>query len=171
MRHAHKRKLLGKGWKPKEIEKAEAAIERFSQQDVFFSKIVFWSALLVIIFANVLVSLILVPFLIVLDSWILFSFVIILGAMIGFLYHFLITDIGHLERKHHLWAGFLVPLLALANMIMVVIFSNKFIVNLKIQTNQHNPWLIASIFAIAFIIPSLIGYLGFHKELKKAILE
>lgn len=171
MKHANKRKLLGKGWNPKEIKDAEAILERFNLHDAFFSKIVFWSALMVIIFANIIVSLVLVPFLVILESWVLFSVVIVLGGMIGFFYHFLIMDIGHLERRHHILAGFLVPLLAIANMVTVVVFSNKFIAELGAQKVQHNPWVVALVFAVAFIVPSLIGYLRIHKEFKKAILE
>ena len=151
-----KTKLKEKGWSDEEINHAQKILEKREHHDVFFSKIVFWSALLVTLFANVIVSLILVPFLIVLNSWILFSLIILLGGTIGFLYNFLITDIGHLEKKHHLSASIIIPVIALANLVIMVIFSNKFIVELKINNSQHNPWIVAGVFVIAFILPYII---------------
>ena len=151
-----KDELLKKGWSEEEIKKAEAAIEKTELKDVFFSKITFWSALVVIIFANLLVTLVLIPFLIVLNKWVLYLTVIILAGVVGFLYNFLITDIGHLEKKHHLSAAIIVPILALSNMVVMVLVSNKFITDLKIQFPSHNPWIIGIVFALAFITPYLI---------------
>ena len=156
--------LKEKGWTEQEIERAKNIIEKHEWHDVFFSKIVFWSALLVTIFANLLVSLILIPFLIVLNEWVLFSVVALLGLMIGFVYNFLITDIGHLEKKHHVWAGIILPIITLANLAVMVIYSNRFITELKVNNPLHNPWLIAGLFSIAFILPFLIA--RFRKMLK-----
>ena len=147
--------LKEKGWTEQEIERAKNIIEKHEWHDVFFSKIVFWSALLVTIFANLLVSLILIPFLIVLNEWVLFSVVALLGLMIGFVYNFLITDIGHLEKKHHLLAGIIIPIITLANLVVMVIYSNRFITELKVNNPLHNPWLIALLFSAMFILPFL----------------
>ncbi len=148
--------LLEKGWPEAEIKRAEQILEKEAKHDVFFSKIVFWSALVVIIFANLLVSLMLIPFLIALNHWVIYSIVIILAGTIGFLYNFLIKDIDYLGKKHHVWAGILVPLLALTNVMMMVWASNRFIEKLKINNPPQNPWLIALLFAVAFILPYLI---------------
>ena len=157
-----KTELKEKGWSDKEIKHAQAVLEKSEHHDVFFSKIVFWSALVVTIFANVLVSLILVPFLIVLNQWVLFSLIILLGGTIGFLYNFLITDIGHLEKKHHLLASIIIPVIALANLVVMVIYSNRFIVELKVNNPLHNPWVVAAIFVIAFILPYFIDRIRKH---------
>lgn len=155
--HPHKKEeLLRKGWAAEEIEKAEAILERTRSHDLHFSKITFWSALVVIIFANLLVSLILIPFLIVLNKWILYFTVVVLAGVIGFLYNLLVMDIGHLEKKHHFLAGIIVPVLALVNMIAMVLISNSFIAELKVQNLPHNPWIIGLVFALAFIAPYLI---------------
>ena len=110
-----------------------------------------------IVFATVIVSLILIPVLIALTPGIVYFLVIVLAGMIGFLYNFLITDIGHLERKHHLWAGILVPLLALVNMVVMVTWSNRFITALPVQNLSHNPWMLGIVFAVVFILPAVIG--------------
>lgn len=156
MKLKKREELLAKGWQEQEVKKAEEILEREEKHDVFFSKIVFWSAMVVIIFANLLVSLLLIPFLIALNRFFLHAIVVVLAATVGFLYNFLITDIGHLEKKHHIWAGILVPILALANMVVMVIVSNKFIERLEIPIEQHNPLLTAVIFAVAFILPYIL---------------
>jgi hypothetical protein len=156
MKKEFKKKLVDKGWLNREIVKAERILEKNDKHDVFFSKIVFWSALVVIIFANLTVSLILIPFLIVFQKWILYSIVVILAGSVGFLYNLLINDIGHLESKHHILASVLIPLLATANVVIMVIVSNSLIKNVKSITQQHNPWMVSIIFAVAFITPYLI---------------
>lgn len=153
MKPSRKLELQEKGWSEEEIRKAEQTLENAERHDVHFSKIVFWSALVVIIFANLVVSLVLIPFLIVLNKWVLYSIIVLLAGTIGFLYNFLIMDIGHLEKKHHLLAGIIVPVLALANMIVMVLAANKFISDLQVENVQHNPWIVAVVFAVAFILP------------------
>lgn len=171
MKHHRKLELKEKGWSEAEIKHAESLLERDEKIDLHFSKMVFWSALVVIIFANLLISLILIPFLIVLNQLVLYSLIILLAGTIGFLYNFLITDIGHLERKHHVWAGIVVPLIALMNMIIMVFVSNRFITDLQINNPLHNAWLTALIFAVAFIIPYFFDKLrNIIHERRKAVV-
>ncbi len=156
MKPATRNLLRQKGWGDEEIVHAEAALEKSGRQEVFFAGILFWSALLVIVTANVVIALILIPFLIVLTNWLLYILVIVLALVTGFLYNFLITDIGHLESKHHLLAGIALPVLALANMVAVVLVSNRFIADLQVQNQPHNAWVVAALFAVAFIVPYLV---------------
>lgn len=156
MKLKKRKELLAKGWQEEEVKKAENILERAEKHDVFFSKMVFWSAMVVIIFANLLVSLILVPFLVTLNHLFLYAIIVVIAATVGFLYNFLITDIGHLEKKHHVWAGILVPILALANMIVMVVVSNRLIDSLSIELEHHNPLLTSVTFAVAFILPYII---------------
>ncbi len=157
MNYYQQTRLKEKGWNDQDIRRAEQALEHAEKYDAHFSKIVFWSALLVIVFANVIVSLILIPIMVAITSEMVYVLVAILAGMIGFLYNFLITDIGHLERKHHLWAGILVPLLAVVNMVMVVTWSNQFITKLPVQNLPQNPWGLGMVFAVAFILPAVVG--------------
>ncbi len=145
--------LQEKGWSTAEIKQAEAILERAERYDVHFSRIVFWSALVVVVFGNVLLSFILIPFLIVLNEWVLFGAIILLAGMMGFLYNFLITDIGHLEKKHQVWAGILVPIIALANVTVTVWASNRFIADLQVNNPPHNLGIASVVFAVAFLMP------------------
>ena len=157
MKSERRTELLQRGWREQELKHAEEVLERAKQHDVFFSKIVFWSALLVIIFGNVVVALILIPFLIVLNNLVLYATVAILALIIGFLYNFLITDIGHLEKKHHRIASVIIPVLALANMVVVVVVSNRFIQDLKVDNPVHNVWIVAAVFVVAFVVPYVVN--------------
>ncbi|MBI2102975.1 hypothetical protein HYT55_03995 [Candidatus Woesearchaeota archaeon] len=136
--------LQRKGWNEREIAKAERLVNTPRSYDTHFSKIVFWSALIVIIFANFIASLVLIPFLLVFHDVLLYSIVILLAGSIGFLYKLLITDIGHLEQKHHLWASILVPLIAAVNMIIMVIVANQFIAEVENASALQSPWLVAA---------------------------
>jgi hypothetical protein len=159
-------KFREKGWSEAEIKRVEKIVHREEKEDVFFSKIVFWSALVVIIFANLIVSLIMVPFLIVMNQWMMYLMVVVLAGTIGFLYNFLITDIGHLEKKHHISAGIIVPILAILNMVIVVIISNRFILELDIKNSPFNPFIVSGVFAVAFIVPYLISLFRNKHEFK-----
>jgi len=151
-------RLREKGWSENEILKAKSILERAEKQDVFFARIVFWSAMVVIVFANLLISLILIPFLIFLSSWVLYSIVALLGLMIGFVYNFLITDIQYLKRHHHILAGITLPLIALTNMFLMAIFSNRYAEKANFS-HTNSPWLIGIIFAVVFILPALVDTL------------
>ena len=96
----------------------------------------------------------------------MYLLVIVMAGLVGFLYNFLVLDIGHLEKKHHTLAAIIVPILALTNMIIMVLISNQFIKDLKVQNTAHNPWIIAVVFGIAFIAPYLVDKLRGKHHIK-----
>jgi len=161
--HPKKRgKLLKKGWSDQDLQTAEALLEKTEKKDIYFSKITFWSALIVIIVANLLVAFILVPFLIVLTNWLLYIIAAVLAATIGFLYSFLLIDIKHLSKSHHISAGIIVPILALVNLVAISLISNQITQDIQIQ-NTHNPYIVGTVFAVFFILPYIIDrILGKH---------
>jgi len=170
MKKSRPHELAKKGWNDTEIRRAESILNKAEHHDVFFSRIVFWTAIIIIVFTNLILSLVLIPFLIVFSSWILYSIIILLAGAIGFLYNYLITDIGHLERKHHIAASIIVPLIALVNMILMIYVSNQFIKDLKVKNPLHDPWLISIIFVLAFILPFIIDQIRLYFSSKKAII-
>src|SRR3989338_557885 len=154
-----KEKLLEKGWAAAEAEHAEQVTSQNRPHDAHFSKIVFWTSLVITVIGNIFVSLVLVPFLVVLNAIVLYSLVAVLGLIIGSLYSFLISDVAHLGKTHHVSAGIIIPLLALGNVAAMVLLSNRFIVDLGVENPLHNPWITAGIFAVAFIVPYLVDLL------------
>ena len=156
MKLQRREELQQKGWREDELVKAEAILNRSTKHDIFFSKIVFWSAMVVIVFANLLISVILIPFLIALYDLILYVIVAVLGLVIGFLYNFLITDIGLLETKHHRIASVIIPIVAMGNIVIMVVTSNRFIESIQLNNPPHNPWVVAAVFGGAFILPYVV---------------
>ena len=165
MKPQRRDELRQKGWREEDLVRAEAILDKSTKHDIFFSKVVFWSALVVIVFANLLVSAILIPFLITLYTLVLYAIVAILGLMIGFLYNFLITDIGLLETKHHRVASIIIPIIAMGNVVVMVLTSNRFIESIQLNTPPHNPWIVAAVFGGAFILPYIVDQIrkGFER--------
>ncbi len=156
MKPQRREELQQKGWREDELVKAEAILNKSTLHDIFFSKIVFWSAMVVIVFANLLISVILIPFLIALYDLVLYAIVAVLGLVIGFLYNFLITDIGLLETKHHRIASVIIPIVAMGNIVIMVVTSNRFIESIQLNNSSHNPWIVAAVFGGAFILPYIV---------------
>ena len=151
----NRQQLKVQGWTKDEISEAQSILEKARQHDVFFSKIVFWSALFVIVLGNIALSMILIPFLIIFQTWLLYIIIVITALMMGAIYSFLITDIGHLETKHHVAASIIVPVIALVNFVVIVIVSNNFAKEISSTKDPYNQWLVATIFAVDFILPFL----------------
>lgn len=156
--------LTSKGWKDTEIKHAQDVLNQEKAHDAFFSKIVFYSALVIIIFANVFVSFAILFLSIVISSWFLYIITGVLALTIGFLYNFLITDIGHLEKKHHLFATILLPILAFANILLIGFVSNTIIADLGISTGEHNTWFLGVTFAVLFLVPAVIDTFILQKK-------
>ncbi|MEK6845567.1 MAG: hypothetical protein AABY26_02315 [Nanoarchaeota archaeon] len=156
MKSHQREKLSAKGWSEKEIQHAEGILEKAEPHNVFFSRMVFWTVVVVIILANLLVSFVLIPFLLFLSPAALYLTIVLLAGTMGFIYNFLITDIRHLEKKHHLLAGIIVPIIGLANLLIVVRVSNYILEGSPLAANANNPWLIGVVFAAVFILPSVL---------------
>ena len=71
----------------------------------------------------------------------------------GFLFNFLITNIGHLEKHHHYLAALILPVIAVVNVIFIVLIANQMAESIQITNIRHNPWLIGMLYGMAFIFP------------------
>ena len=152
MKHQTKQALQEKGWSEKDIKKAESVLDRSTAHDQKMSQIVFYSAMLVVVFGNVMVTAALIPFLGVFPPFILYGTVAMLGLMIGFVYNFLIHDIAHLQKKHHIFGGILIPTIAVANILVMLIISAQYLP----PDVPHNPYITSVVFIIPFLLPYLI---------------
>ncbi len=153
----YRKALKSKGWSETEVQHALRELDRVTQQDVFFAKVGFYSALLVVVLANILISFTLLFLSLVLAPVFLYVVVLLLGLVIGFLYHFLISDIGHIGKEHHLLALFIIPAIALVNLVVIVLVANTIIADLALTTGVHNAWLTAVVFAISLLLPTLLA--------------
>ena len=161
-----KKKRLGKkrvmrlrtpreGWTEAKLEKAERVLKKTHGHDLILSHLVFWSAILVVVIGNLMIALALVPFLAVLNQWFLDLVILLLGLVMGFLFNFLMTNVGHLEKHHFVLAGLVLPVVAVVNVIFIVLVSNQMIEAIQIANARHNPWVIGILYGVAFVVPYL----------------
>ncbi len=156
--------LKEKGWTEQELKKAETILEGHLEHNKKFSKLVFWSALVVILFANLAVDLVLVPFLIVFSAAVLYSVIVLLGVSFGFLYNHLISSVGKMHKWHHAWTNILVPVIAVMNIFIIFFSSNFFISKLESNPVTQNPWVAGVVFAFAFVLPYAVLKIFYKKS-------
>jgi len=143
--------LRAKGWTETEVQRVENILNHVRKEDLKISHFVFWSVLVLIVLANVIVSLILIPFLSLKFTWEIYIPLIVLGGLVGFLYNYLINDIKHLEVRHHILGGLVLPLIAVINLVLISLISDRYF-----KQTTLSPWIMGLIFAGAFILPYLL---------------
>lgn len=155
-------RLRKKGWSLEEIENALGIIgsEEKKKKHFIFKKssnrVLYWMSILFLVVINILISAVLIPLLIVLKGFYLYLVVILIALVLGLVFNFLIIDIENLERKHHLFAAFFIPLIAIINLFLIVDVANKLSILLKINTH-NNPLIISMIYVIVFLLPYLVS--------------
>ena len=154
-----KKRLEQKGWSKKDISKTVRIIEQAKANKhpkiKILDKLVFWASLVVAIIGNFIISISLIPILLALNNLPLYIVLITLGVAFGLLFELLIRTIEHLEAKHHIFLGIIIPTIAIINVIIIVAFSNNLekIINIE---NPHSPLLVGVIYAFAFMLPYLV---------------
>ncbi|MBI4149116.1 hypothetical protein HY491_01590 [Candidatus Woesearchaeota archaeon] len=120
------------------------------------NRIVYWTALLVAIVGNVIISAALIPFLIVLRDFPLTLVIFTLGLTFGMLFNQLIQDIEFVDRSHHIIAGIFIPGLAVVNIFIMTRLANQFIALFQVQNTPHSPLIISVNYLVAFVLPLFI---------------
>ena len=155
-------RLKEKNWSKKEIEQAIKIISHSKRRKnkivKLIDRFIYWVVLLVMIFGNLVISIILVPFLLALRSAQLYLVVITLGMAFGLFFDLLIRDIDDLEKKHYIIAALFIPALAAIDVFYMTQFANFLEGLMKIE-NLHNPLLAGIAYALAFILPYCTGRL------------
>jgi len=155
--------LAERDWSKGDINKTLKIIERAKKNKhpkiKLLDKAVYWLSLLLAITGNFVISIALIPELIALKGYQLYLIIITLGISFGLLFELLIRTIEHLNAKHHLFLGTVVPVLAVIN--FVIISNNmKKLVGLE---NPQNPFVAGIVYALSFILPYAV-YQIFLKE-------
>ena len=150
--------LKEKGWEHHEIHRTMKIIEKAKQKKHKHIKLldvaVFWIALILAIIGNIVILFTLVPFLLMLKSWFYYLIICFLGLSFGLLFEILIRDIEHLERKHHLLIGSLLPVITIVNFILITRVINRFLVNYNLSIQI--PLFVAIFYTISFLLPYFI---------------
>ena len=130
--------------------------EKLSQYKKHSDRIIYWTSLVVLTICNFVVAVALVPFLLVVTTEALYLIVFALGLVFGFLFNTLITDIEHLEKRHHVFAGFFIPMIGLLDLFIMVDVANYLSFVLRLNT-IHSPLQVSLVYVLAFVIPYFSG--------------
>lgn len=155
--------LIEKGWAKKDVNRTikiiESAKKNKHPQIKILDKFVYWFSLLIAIIGNLIISISLIPVLIALKGLQLYLVIITLGLAFGLLFELVIRNIEHLETKHHILLGIMIPVIAVINFIII---SNNMKKLIGIE-NPQNPIIVGSVYAITFILPYIV-YQVFLKD-------
>ncbi|MBS3157670.1 hypothetical protein J4206_00095 [Candidatus Woesearchaeota archaeon] len=162
-------KLRAKNWPEKDIQKTVRIMESReyvdkSNSNVSSSRILYWTALLVLMVCNLLITVFLVPFLLVLGGTLIYIIIAVIGFVFGLFFNLLLRDIENLEAHHHLFATIFIPLLSLLNIALMTTASARIaeIINVSFKLN---PAIMSVFYVSAFMLPYLYGM--FKYELSK----
>ncbi len=113
--------------------------------------------LLMLTIFNFLIFVALVPLMVIIQSSLLMLIMGAIGLVFGMVYLYLIRDIEHLHPRHHLFAAFYIPWLAILN-IMVL----SFVGNLLQSWGSYEYPFIAyasAVYVVMFLLPYALALL------------
>lgn len=157
MTHVHK------DWTPELAVKTEKILGEAERRKSGWVKTVdstlYWVLLFIAIIANFIVSVVLVPFLLILKGGALYFSLFFIGASFGWVFSFILHGIDKLKKDQHIIASIFLPCLALINVGIFAVLSNKLIILLKLSTPPHNPILVGAFYVFGYVLPGAIVHL------------
>lgn len=157
VKHVHKE------WSSDLAVKTDEILRRAEERKPRWIRVVdsalYWVLMLSAIIGNFVVSVVLVPFLLILKGWSLYFSLLFIGASFGWLFSFILLNLEKLQTKHHIIASIFIPSLALINVGIMAVLSNKLIVLMELPTQPHNPFLVGAAYVLGYVIPYAIMHL------------
>lgn len=129
-------------------------------------RIHYWLTLMILTICSFFITIILIPFMLVLNNMAIYFIVIILGLFFGLIFTFVVLDLEHLEKHHHVFAGLFIPLVALINMLVLIILTSRIAAILEINI-QRDPIIISVLYLGSFVLPYLLYNYARHLNAKK----
>ena len=127
--------------------------------------LLYWLILVISIIGNFIISIVLVPVLVALEGVPLYFSIFLLSTSFGYFFTFILNSIEKLQPRQNVIAMILIPAIALINVTIITLLSNKLILLLGLKTLFHSPYLIAPLYVGGYVLPQGIKTL-FHKALK-----
>jgi len=121
--------------------------------------LLYWTILVISILGNFILSIVLVPFLLTMSGIVLYASIFFIAATFGYFFNFILNGLEQLQPRQHVIAGILIPALALINITIITLLSNKLIVLLDLATLFHSPALIGIIYVLGYTFPGGIVHL------------
>ena len=157
MKHVHKE------WTPELAVRTEEILRHAEQRKPGWVRGVdsalYWVLLIIAIVGNFVVSVVLVPFLLILKGASLYFSLFFIGASFGWLFSFILHNLEKLESHQHIIASVFIPALAVINVGIFAVLSNKLIILLKLATPPHNPFLVGAVYVLGYVLPGSLIHL------------
>jgi len=125
--------------------------------------ILYWQTILIMLIANLFISMALLPILIMLKGAVAAAVVVILGILLGLIFNHLIRDIEGLKKHHHFFAGIFIPATAIIDLFIITRLANSLGPALGIAGSQDS-FLLSLVFIVAFLLPYVISQLVLRKR-------
>jgi len=158
-------KLKKKKWPTKEIEKTAQILYQAKQKQTptqqLFNILTYWTALILAIIGNFIVSVVMVPLLIALSGPALYFTLFFVGVSFGALIYTVIRMAEAIDPKKNLIAGMMIISLAIINIYMITQLSNRLELIMGIAP-LHKPIFVISAYAIGYITPYLFFLIKDH---------
>lgn len=119
----------------------------------------YWVLLFIAIIGNFVVSVVLVPFLLILKGFALYFSLFFIGASFGWVFGFILHSLEKLQKEQHIIWSIFIPCLALINVGIFAVLSNKLIILLKLSTPPHNPFFVGAFYVLGYVLPGAISHL------------
>jgi len=119
----------------------------------------YWVFLFLVIIGNFVVSVVLVPFFLVFSGIALYFSLFFVGLSFGWLFGFILDSLERMQTRQHIIWSIFIPALALINVAIFAILSNKLIILLKLSTPPHNPFFVGAFYVLGYVLPSAIMHL------------
>src|SRR3989338_10165832 len=149
-------KLRKNGWERKHIHRVIRIIDDAHANKHPSIKMmdahVYWILLVVIAIANFAISIALLPSVMALSGIFLYVVLATAGLIFGLAFELVIRSIEHLEYKHHVALGFIIPAVAAINIFLMAGMANNVKGSIGFGHAQ-SPFLISIVYAIAFVLP------------------
>lgn len=157
MTHVHKEWSPDFAAKTEQIlrsaEKAKSAGMRFLDSSIY------WILLFLAIIGNFILSVVLVPFLLAFKGLALYFTLFFVGISFGWVFSFILHNIEQLKKNQHIIASVFIPALALINVGIFAMLSNKLIILMNLATPPHNPFFVGAVYVLGYVIPGSLTHL------------
>ncbi len=114
-----------------------------------------WIMLFLAVLGNFVVSVVLVPLLLILKGWLLYLVLFLIGSSFGWAFSFILSSVQKI-RKPLIILPVFIPSLALINVGIFAVLSNRLISLLHLSTPPHNPFIVGASYVLGYIIPYLL---------------
>lgn len=150
-------RLRQKGWTREEIiqtlEILKKDHERRSWVMKWLNRIIFWGALVLLIFGNMVISVVLIPIMLIATSFLLYPGLLVIGGTFGALYTIVIGDIEKIEDTPKIMPELFIPAIALINVYIMTVLSNQLALILNMNRAIHTPIFVAAAYVAGFVVP------------------